>query len=75
MLEAKVATIILPLAVWNIFSKVSPTVLSDMVYPGLSTLVLSAIITVTPFLPSSANLVKSATPPSIGVKSILKSPV
>jgi len=49
--------------------------LSDIVYPGLSTLVLSAKSTVTPFFPSSANLVKSVTLPSIGVKSILKSPV
>ena len=67
ILEANVAIIILPLVFPNILIKLSPTIFSDFVYPGFSTLVESAIIAKTPFLPNSANLAKSIGSPSIGV--------
>ncbi len=75
MFEAKVATIILPVLLVNILSNELATILSLIVYPGLSTFVLSAIKANTPSFPSSANLAKSITSPDIGVKSTLKSPV
>ena len=75
ILDANVATIILPLPLLNKLSKVSPTVFSDMVYPGWHALVLSAISNNTPCLPILANLCKSITLPSTGVKSTLISPV
>ena len=46
---------------------------SDFVYPCFSTFVESAIITNTPFLPSSANLAKSINSPSIEMFSIFNS--
>ena len=67
ILDANVAIIILPLVFPNILVKLSPTILSDFVYPCFSTFVESAIIANTPFLPSSANLAKSINSPSIGV--------
>ena len=67
IIDANVAIIILPLVFPNILVKLSPTILSDFVYPCFSTFVESAIITNTPFLPSSANLAKSINSPSIGV--------
>ena len=66
-LDANVAIIILPLVFPNILVKLSPTILSDFVYPCFSTFVESTIIANTPFLPSSANLAKSINSPSIGV--------
>ena len=76
ILEENVATIILlSPALLNKSSSPAPTVLSDIVYPGLSTLVLSASNKSTPSWPNSHILCKSIISPSIGVKSILKSPV
>ena len=76
MLDAKVATIILlPFPFANNSSRPTPTVFSDIVNPGFSALVLSASIKRTPFLLNSQILCISITSPSIGVKSILKSPV
>ena len=65
--DANVATIILPFAFENNLAKLSPTTFSDIVYPGFSTFVESAIIANTPLLPISANLAKSIGSPSIGV--------
>ena len=53
----------------------SPTFLSLSVKPGRSALVESDIRQSTPSCPISASLPRSIMPPSIGVVSILKSPV
>ena len=74
--DAKVATIILFFVYWEkISSNVPPTVLSDIVNPGLSAFVLSDIRRVTPFFPSSPKRARSIISPVTGVASILKSPV
>ena len=65
--DANVATIILFVQLVNNLSNSLPTLLSDIVWPGLWTLVLSDNNKVTPSLPSSAILCKSIYPPSIGV--------
>ena len=76
MLDANVATIILLFdAFLNKSSNPAPTVLSDIVEPGCSAFVLSANNKRTPFLLNSHILCMSIISPSIGVKSILKSPV
>ena len=56
-------------------SKPSPTLRSDSVWPGLSTLVESDSSASTPCLPSSPKRVRSIISPLMGVRSILKSPV
>ena len=74
-LDANVATTILFLQFINNLSNTSPTELSDIVYPFLSEFVLSDNNAKTPLFPISAILPKSINWSSIGVKSILKSPV
>ena len=74
-LEAKVVTMIRSSQFWNWRVKVAPTVFSDGVKPGRSTLVESASRASTPSLPSSPKRARSMTSPSMGVESILKSPV
>ena len=60
---------------WNWRLKVAPTVFSEGVKPGRSTLVESASSARTPSFPSSPKRARSMTSPSMGVESILKSPV
>ena len=74
--EENVATImrLLP-ALRKSVSNDSPTFLSLSVKPGRSALVESDIRQRTPSCPISASLPRSIMPPSIGVVSILKSPV
>ena len=73
--EAKVATIMRPVARSNSFMKVSPIAFSDMVYPLRSTFVLSDIKSRIPACASSEMRSKSIGWLSIGVWSTLKSPV
>ena len=61
-LDANVATITLPFAFEKSLAKLSPTTLSDKVYPGFSTFVESASIANTPFFPISANLANPLVP-------------
>ena len=75
MLEENVATTSLPCVLVNISSKASMTSISGPVNPLRSMLVLSANSASTPLRPSSANRCRSKCSPSIGVWSILKSPV
>ena len=76
ILDANVAIISLrPLFSLNIVRMERPTVASLIDEPGRSTLVLSHSNSSTPCLPISAMRCKSIILPSIGVKSILKSPV
>ena len=76
MLEEKVAMMILRSpAIWNSLLNDSPTVRSLGVLPGISMLVESGSSASTPWLPSSPKRPRSMTPPSMGVKSTLKSPV
>ncbi len=56
-------------------SNESSTFVSDFVYPSRSAFVESQNIARTPSLPSSAKRPRSIIPPSVGVQSILKSPV
>ena len=65
--EAKVAMIMRPLASLKYSLKVAPTLFSEIVKPGRSALVLSDMRAKTPSLPSSPNLFKSITLPSMGV--------
>ena len=74
-LEAKVVTMMRSSQFWNWRMKVAPTVFSEGVKPGRSTLVESAHRHRTPSLPSSPRRARSITSPSMGVESILKSPV
>ena len=74
-LEAKVVTMIRSSQFWNWRMNVAPTVFSEGVKPGRSTLVESAHSASTPSLPSSPSRARSMTSPSMGVESILKSPV
>ena len=65
--DENVATTILFVQFTNSLSSISPTVLSDIVYPFLSAFVLSDISANTPLFPSAASLPKSIISPSIGV--------
>jgi len=65
----------LPSAFWKSLSNDSPTVLSLAVKPGRCAFVESESIQSTPFSPSFAIRAKSIISPSMGVVSILKSPV
>ena len=67
ILDAKVATITLPLALLIILSNVNPMLFSDRECPCLSTLVLSAINKAIPSFPRLDILCKSIFCPSIGV--------
>ena len=73
--DAKVATIIRLLQPLKICSNFSPTLLSLIAYPGRSTFVLSERTARTPSFPSSPSLARSIISPTIGVVSILKSPI
>ena len=66
--EAKVA-MMMRLSRWvaKMRSSVSPTLRSEMVVPGFSTLVLSPSMSLTPLLPISAMRVRSIACPSTGV--------
>ncbi len=75
MLDENAATISRPLALVKISSNASMTSVSDPVKPRRSTLVLSASSASTPSVPSSPKRCRSKCSPSIGVWSILKSPV
>ena len=75
MLDANAATMIRPVALVKISSNASTTSSSDPVKPRRSMFVLSAKSASTPVAPSSANRWTSKCWPSIGVWSILKSPV
>ena len=72
--DANAASIILPLAFENSSFKLSPTVLSDGVNPGICAFVLSDKSKSIPSSPSCASLPKSNPSPLTGVKSTLKSP-
>ena len=75
-LDAKVAIINLRFIFSeNKWSRVIPTTVSLMVYPGRSIFVDSLIYSNTPSLPSSAIRLKSIGSPATGVRSILKSPL
>ncbi len=75
MLDANAATISLPLTLVKISSNASTTSSSEPVKPRRSMLVLSANSASTPSAPSCAKRCTSKCSPSIGVWSILKSPV
>ena len=75
MLDANIATTILPSALVKISSKASVTSSSDPETPLRSMFVLSARSASTPAEPSSASRCRSTGSPSSGVWSILKSPV
>ncbi len=75
MLDANAATISLPVALVKISSNASTTSSSEPVKPRRSMFVLSANSASTPAPPSSAKRCTSKCWPSIGVWSILKSPV
>ena len=72
--EAKVATMMRPLASRNTSSKAASTTRSEGVKPGRSALVESESSASTPRPPSSASLAMSVGFPSTGVWSNLKSP-
>ncbi len=75
MLDEKAATTSLPCVLVKTSSNPSMTSISGPVNPLRSMFVLSAKSASTPCRPSSANRWRSKYSPSIGVWSILKSPV